>query len=156
VLARPLSDHEREVVGDWIETDAEAVLFWAQSVADQRHGMVCALAVAETAPDRRDLIRAALFHDVGKQQAGLGVMARTLAGACIKLRVRVRGRLADHVEHGEWGGRMLSAAGAEDLVVSFARHHHGRRPPSIEVPDWELLQAADRVRAAWPGRLAKP
>ena len=34
--------------------------------------------------------------------------------------------------------------GAEEIVVEFARHHHGRRPATIREDDWDVLQSADR------------
>ena len=44
------------------------------------------------------------------------------------------------------GARELEDAGAELLVVMYARHHHGLRPDSISTQDWEVLDAADRAR----------
>ena len=50
-----------------------------------------------------------------------------------------------YTRHGPAGAEELASAGAEPLVVSFTRAHHGDRPESIEVSDWELLKTADHL-----------
>jgi len=153
VFARPLTAGERDLVSGWLRSDTEADLFWSQTIADQRHGLLSASAVAERLPERMDLVRASLFHDVGKVQAGLGVVGRTMAAVISKLGLIVGNRQSDHFRHGEIGAHLLSEAGCDGVVVEFARHHHGDRPVSIEPSDWETLVAADR---GWWGIRPKP
>lgn len=123
----------------------ERSLFWGQSPPDQRHGLECARLVLARCPDRFDLARAALLHDVGKRRAGLGVAGRTLAATLAAARLPVKGRLAAYLAHGAAGAVDLEAAGAEALVVGFARHHHASRPDDIPAADWDELCRADHA-----------
>ena len=123
----------------------EARLFWGQPPGDQRHALAGARAVLARAPGRPDLARAALLHDVGKAAARLGVPGRVLATSLSLLRLPAPGRLADYLAHPARGADALQAAGADPLVVAYARHHHCRRPPDIPTGDWELLARADRA-----------
>ncbi len=140
--ARSLSPSEQAEVAPLLR-DADASLFWRQSPADQRHALDCARFVLEEAPGRSDLARAALLHDVGKNRARLGVLGRTMASGLRLLHLPAGGRLRTYLEHGPIGAEELESGGAENLVVSFARHHHRSRPAGIEVADWDLLCRAD-------------
>lgn len=121
----------------------EAALFWAQPVPDQAHGVATARVVMERRPDRPDLARAALLHDVGKRRCGLGVMGRSIASILAFTRIPTRGRYAMYLDHGTLGAEDLENAGSDDLTVGFARHHHGVRPEGIDPGDWEVLARAD-------------
>jgi hypothetical protein len=48
-----------------------------------------------------------------------------------------------YLDHARLGAEELEALGCEDLVVQFARHHHGVKPPHIATLDWEILLDAD-------------
>jgi len=122
---------------------AECSLFWGQSPPDQRHGFECACTVAAARPDRPDLARAALLHDVGKRHAGLGALGRSLATFLDLLHLPTRGRWAAYLAHDRSGSSDLAKAGAEPVVVAFARHHHGPRPGDVPPADWDLLCRAD-------------
>jgi hypothetical protein len=122
---------------------AEGSLFWGQSAPDQRHALDSARAVAAARPERADLERAALLHDVGKRHAGLGAVGRSLATGFRLLHLPTRGRWAAYLAHAQAGAADLAVAGAEPVVVAFARHHHGPRPGDIGPADWELLCRAD-------------
>lgn len=121
----------------------EAVLFWAQPVPDQAHGVAAARAVMERRPDRPDLARAALLHDVGKRRCGLGVIGRSIASALAFVRIPTRGRYAMYLDHGTLGAEDLENAGSDDVAIGFARHHHGERPDGIDLTDWAVLVEAD-------------
>ena len=143
--ANRLTDSERREVETWLNGDTERAAYWEQPVADQRHGLESARTVAALCPDdRRDLVRAALLHDIGKRHSRLGVIGRSLASFFAKLRLPVRGSWRRYLDHGVIGAAELVRLETEDLVIDFARHHHGRRPTSIREADWELLQNADR------------
>jgi hypothetical protein len=118
-------------------------MFWEQANADQRHGLECARAAAARAPERSDLARAALLHDLGKRRAGLGVLGRCAASALRHFRLPTPGRLGSYLAHGPAGAADLESAGAEALVVAYARYHHRARPAAVPAPDWDVLIAAD-------------
>jgi len=143
LFSRPLTGREISAVARWLRPD-EADLFFAQADADQRHGYHAALVVVAAGGEDATVVRAALLHDVGKRHSRLGVIGRSLASVLIGLRVPLTSRMRAYRDHGEIGASELAAVGCEDLVVDFAREHHGARPPSIDRETWELLQRADQ------------
>jgi len=157
VFSRALNPSEAEEVRGWLSQD-EIEVFFDQPGFDQRHGLEAARYVADLVPHRQELVRAALLHDVGKRHAGLGLTARTLASAFIKLGGRSSGKIRTYADHGPGGAAELEARGVELIVIEFARTHHGERPISISEEDWDLLQAADRMRRKAEGgrRKQKP
>ena len=142
--AAPLTDREREEVEGWLNGPGEAAAFWDQPVADQRHGWEAGRRLAARCPERRDLIRAALLHDVGKRHANLGLVGRSLASFIAKVGLRARGSWQRYLEHGPRGADELAGLGAEPIVVGFTRYHHGERPAGISPDDWRVLKEADR------------
>jgi len=140
LTARPLGGEARREASDLLRSDAERKVFFDQPAADQQHG----LAAAKLVVGRTELRRAALLHDIGKQQAGLGVWGRSAATGLAKFHVEVRGRFRTYLDHGTLGAGILEELGAESIVVAFARHHQGERPPTIAPDDWDVLQCADR------------
>jgi len=140
---RPLTPVEQAEAAGLLRPDEQG-LFWAQQPADQRHALESVRAVLERAPGRRDLARAALLHDVGKGLVALGIIGRVLATGLSLLHLPARGRFAAYLGHAKSGADHLAAAGAEALVVAYARHHHDARPPAVPAEAWELLTAADR------------
>lgn len=124
---------------------AETDLFWTQQSADVRHAHDCARYVAERRPERRDLIRAALLHDLGKRNARLGPIGRSIATILAFVRIRGSQRHDSYNHHSDEGADILAGVGAEDTVVMYTRHHHRGRPDGFDVGDWDLLMTADRV-----------
>ncbi|GAC1317201.1 MAG: hypothetical protein NVSMB12_14770 [Acidimicrobiales bacterium] len=114
---------------------------WARmSGPDRRHAVGVARRVAQAAetPTDRDVIAAALLHDVGKIASGLGTLARvpaTLVGAAGGRRKAAgwaraggaRGRVGRYLRHPEEGAELLRAAGAPPLAVRWALEHHRPR-----------------------------
>lgn len=142
--ARPLGPAEQQAVAALLRCE-ERPLFWNQTAADQRHAYRGATRLMAEAPGRRDLARAALLHDVGKGAERLSVPGRVAAAALSLLHLPTPGRLGAYLAHSVLGADALQAAGAEPLVVDYARHHHGRRPPSAAPADWDLLARADHL-----------
>ena len=144
LLAKALQPPEVDEIRIWL-SPGERAAFFAQPPYDQRHGLDSARFIAELGPQRRDLVRAALLHDIGKRHSQLGPIGRSLASAYAKFGGKASGRWVSYLQHGRAGGAELKALGSEPMVVEFAEHHHGLRPGSITQADWDLLQAADRV-----------
>jgi hypothetical protein len=141
--AHPLRPAEQAWVASLLRP-AEWALFWGQAAADQRHAFACARAARAALPERDDLARAALLHDVGKRHADLGALGRSLATTLRFLRLPAHGRLAAYLAHAATGAADLAAAGAEPVVVDFARHHHAPRPEGLPSADWDVLCRVDR------------
>lgn len=141
--ARPLSPREESEVAALVVDEALAALFWEQPAMDQRHALESARAVLADRPGDRLVAQAALLHDIGKRHARLGVLGRVMATLAAMLRLPVPGRSARYLDHAALGAADLAAAGAPPLVVEYARHHDGRRPPAIAPDIWRILKAAD-------------
>ena len=149
--SRRLSPSEQDEVARHLHSPAERDLFWDQPRADQRHALASARSVLAACPDRSDMVRAALLHDIGKRHSRLGPAGRSWAVVRGALN-RPSERATAYLEHGRLGGAELARVGAEPLVVAYARHHHGSRPEQISQEDWAVLQAADRAEPPWPRR----
>lgn len=130
------------LVGQLLSTP-EADVFWEQPVPDVVHALRAARHVLAEEADRTDLARAALLHDVGKRHAGIGTFRRSFATASAAVRLPVGTRATRYLEHAESGAVELESLGCDEIVIGFARHHHGSRPQGFAPQDWELLLAAD-------------
>jgi hypothetical protein len=126
---------------------------WVQmSGADRRHAVAVARQVA---PTDREVVAAALMHDVGKIEAGLGPFGRSAATVCAAAvgHARVaawsnrsgwRGRFGRYVLHPDLGGLLLAGAGSHPLTMAWATEHH--RPPerwTVPADIGAVLKAAD-------------
>jgi hypothetical protein len=136
----------------------EQELWHRMSGPDRRHAVAVAeraLALLQMQGHRavsREVVAAALLHDVGKVEAGLGTFSRvgvTLAaiafgrerlcgpGSSASLkelephragaharRRRLRRRVALYLTHDEVGAGLLRRAGSDEFTVEWARQHH--------------------------------
>jgi hypothetical protein len=130
--------------------EGERRLWRRMSGPDRRHAVGVAhdverrLGPAATPP----VLAAALLHDVGKVEAGLGTVARvpaTILGLVDRDRFAAgHGRVARYLRHDVIGADLLAAAGADRLTVAWAREHH-LRPDAWSVPAevGAALKAAD-------------
>ena len=115
---------------------------------DRRHAAgVARDVVAALGPDAgRPVVAAALLHDVGKVEAGLGTFARVPATILGLLggRTRWRGRLGTYLRHDQVGAELLRAASSDHLTVAWAAEHH-LPPDRWTVPAHlaRVLKAAD-------------
>ncbi len=126
----------------------ERQLWGRMSGADRRH----AVAVAQRAQEvlghggtTRPVLAAALLHDVGKVQAGLGPLWRvvaTLAG--MAGRRSLTPRIERYLRHDALGAELLRGAGSDPLTVAWAAEHH--LPPgrwTVPAAVGTALKAAD-------------
>jgi putative nucleotidyltransferase with HDIG domain len=120
-------------------------LFLRMAVRDQQH----ALRVLRRLHDEGPLVRqAALLHDVGKAEAPLGTLGRSLvvlAEAIGTMRLLCRlplvgGRISAYSRHARIGAEMLSGAGADPHLVEIVAEHEDTRPVH---PETARLQAVD-------------
>lgn len=119
-------------------------MFFDQQAIDQHHALSVARRAAEAAPNRPDLVLAALLHDIGKRHSSLGISARVAASLLTITRLPVIGRWRLYLDHGRLGADDLTAAGAPPLAVAFARdHHRGEAPAGVDPADWATLRRAD-------------
>jgi hypothetical protein len=116
----------------------EVGLWGRMSNADRRHALGVAqrtqVELGEAAT--RPVLAAALLHDVGKIDAGLGPVRRALATvagmvagrdavqAWTDRRRGVRRRFGRYLTHDVIGADLLTAAGSDPLTITWAREHH--------------------------------
>lgn len=115
----------------------ELALWRRMAGADRRHAHGVARRVVDALGDGATdpVVAAALLHDVGKVEAGLGtfgrvvatlsaaVAGREMAGAWSERRGFTR-RVGLYLRHPELGADLLELAGSDPLTVAWAREHH--------------------------------
>jgi hypothetical protein len=125
--------------------------------ADRRHSIGVARAVLELlgADATGPVVAAALLHDVGKIQSGLGTYGRviaTVAGAVggrdtARSWQNRRGftrRVGLYLRHDTLGAELLAIAGSDPLTVAWASEHHRDRADwTVAGPIADALKAAD-------------
>lgn len=134
-------------------------LWSSMSGADRRHAVEVARRVSGRLGEGvgPDVLAAALLHDVGKVESGLGTIGRvpaTLVGLAggrsrapswsVDPRFSIRRRFGQYLSHGDQGARLLGAVGAPTLAVAWAADHH--RPITswtVPVGTGEILKEAD-------------
>jgi hypothetical protein len=128
----------------------ERPLWDRMSAPDRRHAVAVARRAEAALGPRatRPVVAAALLHDVGKVESGLGTFARvgaTLVAAVVgrKRLARRSGRLGRYVRHDAIGADLLTAAGSDALTRTWAREHH------LPKADWTVdLQVGAALKAA--------
>ena len=128
--ARPLDDADRGFVRDALRTselDCWARLGRADQAESVATGRAATSLLGEAADP--DWLAAALLHDIGKAETGLGTIGRSLAtvAATIAGARRARawtGSFGRYVNHDELGSARLAQAGARSAAVSWAAVHH--------------------------------
>lgn len=138
-------------------TAGEQALWHRLSGPDRRHAHGVARRVEATlgADATRPVLAAALLHDVGKLDSGLGTAGRVVAtvAAAVVGRETVTGwadrrgpvrRLGRYLCHPELGGDRLARAGSDPLTVAWTRQHHTPADRwTIPRPLADALKAAD-------------
>jgi hypothetical protein len=107
----------------WSMLSEEEWRLWQRmAVQDRRHSIEVARRFVALAPDApTSAVAGALLHDVGKQVAGLGTIARVVATL-----VGPRGaRFRDYHAHERLGAELLLAAGSDPATIELV---HGKGP----------------------------
>ena len=159
-LSRRAPEPADEAWAATIVPPAEFALLARLSNQDRRHLISGARQVAVAlGPDADPVwVRAALLHDVGKYDAGLGTVGRVAATACVLVigRDRVerwasgrgwRARLGRYELHGALGAAQIRAVGGPEEAAWWSElHHFPARFAASSIPAdiLEVLDAADR------------
>jgi hypothetical protein len=103
----------------------------------------------------RPVLAAALLHDVGKIESGLGTYGRVVATLSAKVGGhhmadtwrKQRGftrKVGLYLQHDEIGGDLLELSGSDPLTVAWAREHHHPESEWTVAPEvGAALKAAD-------------
>ena len=124
----------------------EADLWGQLSVQDQRHSIEVArrFVAGSTVPPERAEVAAALLHDIGKIDSGLGTFGRvaaTLWGALGGARAaRGTGRIGRYLRHEAIGADLLREVGSDARTVDLVA---GRADPAD--PAVVALARADQI-----------
>lgn len=114
-------------------TPAEVELWRAMTNVDRRHAVDVARRFATRRPGAsRPEMAAALLHDAGKVQAGLGTIGRVVATVVGPRTATLR----TYYDHEQIGARMAAAAGSDPVTVALIAGHG---------PAAEDLRAADDI-----------
>jgi hypothetical protein len=135
----------------WVEArllPGELVLWSRMSGPDRRHAVAVAQRVERALGHEatRPVLAAALLHDVGKVESGLGTYGRVVATLSAKVAGREmaaawrrqRGfarRVGLYLHHDQLGGDLLAMAGSDPLTIAWTREHH--RPEA----EWTVAPA---------------
>lgn len=142
LTAEPPGPGDQRFVHDHLSGHC-AELFWSQSGPDQRHAIDVARRVSATLPDDSGAVEAALVHDIGKVQASIGAVSRSIATILDSVGMPMTGRMRTYRDHGERGAVALEEAGCGPLAVAFARYHPGPAPAGTDPARWKVLIDAD-------------
>ena len=142
---------DRAWVGS-VLSDAEYGLWERQPGPDRRHSAAAGREVERRLGDgaTAPVLAAALLHDIGKLDAGLGTWGRVVSTTSAKLvghdtakrwveRTGFTRRVGLYLHHPEIGSDMLEMAGSDRLVVAWAAEHH--KP----VEEWTIDSAVAGV-----------
>jgi len=142
---------ERELVSQRLEPSL-AALFWQMDRCDQRHGLDVYHTLQEAGYQDRDLLQAALLHDVGKAGGGLTLAHRVAVVLLEKYALHLLERWVEsgrtwrapfvcHAQHAQLGAEWALQAGIAPQVAEWVRRHHDPDPTDDRLA---ALQWADR------------
>ncbi|MEA3511064.1 MAG: hypothetical protein U9R51_06475 [Actinomycetota bacterium] len=142
VRAKAPGPDDQRFVHDHLE-GACADLFWSQSAPDQRHAVDVARRVCAAFSDDSEVVEAALLHDIGKIDANIGAVARSIATVLDSVGMPMTTRMRSYRDHGRRGAAVLEEAGCGSLAIAFARYHPGPAPAGTDPDRWKVLIDAD-------------
>lgn len=152
VRARPLTDADLQFVRSTLSA-GELVCWERLGRADRAESVATARAAREMLGTEADagVLAAALLHDVGKAETGLGPIGRAAATVVATVAGPRRARrwtnpIGRYVNHDRLGAERLRAADARPIAVMWAGVHHLRAEwPSTGIPPeiCKILARAD-------------
>ena len=145
----PLSADDHAEVARWLPASAIA-LFQEMSVADQQHSLRVCRGLQARGCEERDLLAAALLHDVGKGQKRVPFWTRPIVvigkrctpGLLSDLAIYPhegmtgtgwRGALGYAWYHAEVAAELAAAAGLSEQAILYIRTHHQPKGPAAEL-----------------------
>lgn len=139
-------------VAEALLTPQQYALFALLAPADQRHALDVCRRLSTTGVRDREVLQAALLHDLGKARSGLVLwqrIAAVLLEACAPALLRTLGArgpwrraFGAYLRHPERGARLAARAGASPRVVALiAAHQRG----ALADPGLQLIRHADNA-----------
>ncbi len=145
----PLSNEERSEVAHWLPGSA-ILLFETMSAADQRHALRVCRGLQERGCTEKDLLSAALLHDVGKAGGRVPFWTRpviVIGKLCfphllVRLAVYPREGIGlPHLQswrrplgyawwHADIGADLAADAGLSERAILYIRTHHQPNGPA--------------------------
>jgi putative nucleotidyltransferase with HDIG domain len=136
----------------------EVELFDRLSAAEQDHAYRVMKDVSQSEAADRDVLAAALVHDVGKTRVPSTLLERSLAVIVSALMPKIASQLSQgeprgwrrpfvvKAQHAVWGAELADKAGSSSKAVSLIRRHQeevGYDQLDVEDYQLKLLQKAD-------------
>jgi putative nucleotidyltransferase with HDIG domain len=156
LTARPLTADETCEVA-FVLSPSQQALFRQMSTGDQRHSLQVMYTLIERGVTIRDLLVAALLHDVGKARHRLHLWERVMVVVIRAFGASTASRWGRGLPHGwrrpfviyhqhpQWGAEMALAAGCSPLTVALIGAHHGSDGANVDSQLLRLLKHADSV-----------
>lgn len=137
LTARPLTAVEQREVAE-VLSPVQQALFRQMLTGDQRHSLNVMHTLTAMGLTTRDLLVAALLHDIGKSRFHLYLWERVMVVVIRAFGPAAASRwgkrqstgwrrpFAIYQQHAQWGAEMAMAAGCSPLTVELIQKHHDR------------------------------